>query len=152
MRVVFLKDIKGVGRTNEIKNVSDGYARNFLIPKGLAKPATEGDITRVQKIEASDKDKIAMTKEALRTLQKETESAPIKLYIKTGKKGEIFSSVKGPDIESVLLREKPHLSQLEIKIKTPKPIKELGPQKIEISAPQGIKNYFYIEILPIEEG
>ena len=49
MKVILLKDIENIGKKNEVKDIKDGYARNFLIPKGLVKPATKGALEKLEK-------------------------------------------------------------------------------------------------------
>ncbi|AGY41157.1 LSU ribosomal protein L9p [Mesoplasma florum W37] len=97
MKVIFLQDVKGQGQKDEIKEISDGYARNFLIPKGLVKLATEGSVKTVKNrkiVEEQEKDlAIAETKQ-LKSLLEEI-ILKFKLQINEGK---AFHSISNQDI------------------------------------------------------
>ncbi|AAT75439.1 50S ribosomal protein L9 [Mesoplasma florum L1] len=97
MKVIFLQDVKGQGKKDEIKEISDGYARNFLIPKGLVKLATEGSVKTVKNrkiVQEQEKDlAIAETKQ-LKTLLEEI-ILKFKLQINEGK---AFHSISNQDI------------------------------------------------------
>ncbi len=146
MKIILLKDLRGLGRKDDIRNVSDGYARNFLIPQGVAKPATSRELEKIN----TQKESLAKTDiqigEMLGELHRETESAPISVPIKMGKKGEIFSSVKEVDIRKALLTAKPQLGVLKFEIELEKHIKEVGIHEAGINAGRGIKNTFKIEV------
>ncbi|MDD4762099.1 MAG: 50S ribosomal protein L9 [Candidatus Pacebacteria bacterium] len=105
MKIILLEDVKKIGRRFEIKNVSDGYARNFLIPRGLAKIA---DSKSVEKIEQEKKAVFAKTEEKnfLALKEKEKISGKIfKISKKAGDKGELFGSVSEKDIQSIFEKE-----------------------------------------------
>jgi large subunit ribosomal protein L9 len=141
MRVIFLKDVKGTGRRGEIKEVSDGYAKNFLLPKGIAEPATEravGEINRaneaIKKVAEGFKDKI----------KKLEESARLEFKIKTGKKGEVYGSITNEDVEKELKSK--GFGNIEARLA--KPIKEIGDYEVEISIGRGVTGKIKISVIP----
>jgi len=146
MKIILLKDLRGLGRKDDVRSVSDGYARNFLIPQGIVKPATSKELKKIN----TQKENLAETDiqigEMLGELHRETEFAPINVPIKTGKKGEIFSSVKEADIREALLTAKPQLGVLKFEIELEKHIKEVGIHEAGINAGRGIKNTFKIVV------
>lgn len=98
MKVILLKDVKGSGKTGDVVNVSDGYARNMLLPKGLAKEATANNLNVLKKKKA------IATKEAedaligAKKLAEEIEKVKVILETKAGENGKIFGSITSKDI------------------------------------------------------
>lgn len=128
-----MQDIKKVGHKYEVKDVAPGYARNFLIPKGLAKMATEEVI---RELESSRKIWQEQT-EALKIHAKELEdyfnSNPIVFNLKTDTRGTVFGSVKAEDIE-----EKLKSLGYEGKIELEKPLKALGTAQVSFDLGRGV--------------
>jgi len=155
MKVILTEDIKNIGRRGELKNVKDGYARNFLFPRGLAKLATESSVralgTRIEKIETHTAD----LKAAVKKIANETLRSPLVLKVKVGEKGEVFGSVRSEDIKKELIRIYPNLKDERIEIKKDH-LRDLGSQSIEIkilgadppAGRQGIEGPVTIEIVP----
>src|SRR3989344_3457757 len=113
MKVILLQDIKNLGRRYEIKNVSDGYARNFLIPQKLVEPATPENLKRTETKQATLKKEL----EELRTKLEEIKQAgAIVFKVKTGERGEVFSSVTDLEIKEKLIEEYPELKGASLKI------------------------------------
>lgn len=131
MKVILTGDVKNIGRRGELKNVKDGYARNFLLPNGLAVIATEFSIKTLNiKRVVSDKQTEEL-KEALGNIIKETAELPIAFSIKTGKKGEVFGSLRSDEIKAELVKKYPILDEEHLEVKKDH-LKELGVQKIPI--------------------
>ncbi|WP_026389417.1 50S ribosomal protein L9 [[Acholeplasma] multilocale] len=102
MKVIFLKDVKGQGKKDEVKNVSDGYAKNFLLPQGLVKLATENSLKTLNtKLQTADEEKQLAKAETMQ-LKKVIEETTLnfKLQIKDGK---AFGSISNQDITNQLL-------------------------------------------------
>lgn len=147
MKVLLIQDVKGLGRRGEIRNASNGYARNYLIPQGLAKAATEGDnknmVQQAQAIDAHNKE----LAHVLESLKNKTNDNPVIVSIAVGKRGEIFNSIKASDIESALhLYETAIPKHLEVEIK--KPIKQLGRHEVSLNLGGGLRSNFTIEVVP----
>lgn len=141
MKVILLEDIKNVGRRHEIKNVSDGYARNMLFPKKMAVLATPEELKKIEKEKA---DLAEEEKDLLLKLRNVTDGEPIKFYLKTGEKGEIYTSIKSEDIENELQRR----GLQNIKVRLDKPIKNLGLFEVEIRWQKGISGKVKISAEP----
>lgn len=124
MKVVLLKDVKGSGKKGEIVNVSDGYARNFLLKQGLAKEANASALNEnKQQKEANAYHKsveIANAKELASVLKTKT----VNLKVKCGENGKIFGSITSQEISSAL--EKQGIVLDKKKIVLPSPIKTIG--------------------------
>jgi len=102
MKVLLIKDVKGLGKAGEIKNAKDGYARNFLIPKGLAKIATPEVIKEWEKEQAIKKAKLEEEIKTLTSLKEKLENEKIIIKHKLGANGQLIGSVTNKEIAEVL--------------------------------------------------
>ena len=142
MRVIFLQDVRNVGRKGEIKEVADGYARNFLIARKLASPATIKNVNETeQRLDIADK-KANEFRNRLELINEEK----VSLSLKAGKKGEIYGSITREDIEKEL--DKRGLKGIEVRL--PKPIRETGEHEVEVSIGRGVTGKVRISVTPTE--
>ena len=131
MKVIFLKDVPKKGKKYEIKDISDGYALNFLIPNRLAEAATKDAIKKVELIQSQDLAVRKMREDLLiKSLEKISEST-IALSGKANEKGHLFAGIHTAEIVAEV-KKSLHLDLDPEFIVLPKPIKEVGEYKIEI--------------------
>ena len=105
MKVVLLKDVKGQGKKDDIVNVSDGYARNFLFPKGLAAEATNTVLNDIKNKEASKAHKIEVDRAAARAVAAKLDEVKVSIKVKSGGKdsgGKMYGSVTAKEIAEAL--------------------------------------------------
>jgi large subunit ribosomal protein L9 len=145
MRVIFLQDVKSIGRKGEIKEVSDGYAKNFLLARGFAAPATAKSVNDAKQKEASMEKEVGDFKNKLESLNS---SGKIEFRLKTGKKGEVYSSVTKEDIESELGKKGFH----GIDVRLPKPIRDIGETQVDVSIGRGVTGKVTVSVMPIEDN
>ncbi len=129
MKVVLLKDIPGVGRKNDVKNVSDGYALNQLIPKKLVIPGTPATIAHAERVKSEEDAQRKIQEDLLFKNLSSVEGVRIELSGKANEQGHLFASIHKETIASELKKQKgvdilPEFLQLD------KPIKEVGEHKI----------------------
>ena len=93
MKVYFLQDVPGVARAGEIKDVAEGYARNYLIPRRLAVVATEAVIEQVKARQAAEARRAAREAEELRELAARLEGLTVTVKVRAGKEGRLYGSV-----------------------------------------------------------
>ncbi len=98
MKVVLLEDVKSIGKKNEIVNVSDGYARNFLFPRKLAKEATAGAVSEVNAKNDSIARQKAIELEEAKKLAAKVDGKQIKILAKAGTNNRLFGSVTSKEI------------------------------------------------------
>ncbi|HEY4523877.1 MAG TPA: 50S ribosomal protein L9 [Candidatus Paceibacterota bacterium] len=135
MQVILLQDVKNIGRKREVKNVSDGYARNFLLPQKLAKVATEPEIKILEQEKLAE---VEHQKEKIVALKKKAEEIGGKQFtfeMTAGERGGVFGSVGEKDIKKALDGAGIEIS----KVFLDKPLKSLGEHKVEIELGFGIK-------------
>ncbi|HKL10167.1 MAG TPA: 50S ribosomal protein L9 [Clostridia bacterium] len=131
MKVILLKDIKGTGKKGEIINASDGHARNYLLPRKLAKEATQGNVNALNKKKAA---KVREEKELLdKARDMEASLAKLEILVKgkAGEGGRLFGSITSMDIAKALKKEH-KLSVDKRKIIMDGHIKEMGLHEVEV--------------------
>ncbi|MDD2203424.1 MAG: 50S ribosomal protein L9 [Bacilli bacterium] len=102
MKVIFLKDVKGQGKAGDVKEVSDGYAKNFLIKGDLAVPATSTSMKRLKvETDAKEAEEQEVIKECEK-VKKELENKVLIFKVKTGEKDKVFGSISSKQISSEL--------------------------------------------------
>lgn len=131
MIVILIKDVKGTGKAGEVVNVSDGYARNFLLPRGLAEKGTEGNIRSLEKAKALQEEKANKEKEEAQALADKIAKVEVSIVSKGGEGGRLFGSVTSNDIAEAL--KKQHNIEIDKKkMILDSPIKETGNFKVNI--------------------
>ena len=131
MKVVLLKDVAKIGKANEVKEVSNGYALNFLIPKKMAKTATTGNIKQAEQIKIELEAKKQIQKDLLLKNFGDVKDAKITISAKASDKGHLFSGIHKEEITKALKEQtgldiEPDFIQLE------HPVKEIGEHEIEV--------------------
>ncbi|MBQ7294075.1 MAG: 50S ribosomal protein L9 [Clostridia bacterium] len=102
MKVILTQDVKGQGKKDQIIDVSDGYARNFLLPEKLAIPADAKALNEVKNKEASIKHKIEVETAQAKEIAAKLESILVKLVCKSGADGKLYGSVTSKDVADAL--------------------------------------------------
>ena len=131
MIVILNRDVKGTGKAGDIVKVSDGYARNMLIPKGYAKEATEGNVRNLEKQKAMTAKKKAEEKAAAQALAEKVNAASVTIKTKAGEGGRIFGSITSKDIADALADQQ-KLTVDKKKIQLDNPIKQTGELTVDI--------------------
>lgn len=131
MRVVFFKDVANVANSGDVKEVSDGYARNFLIPKGLAAMVTPQVISQLEAQIASQNKKQAQMAEELTKLAEQLNGSEITIEAKVGARDKLYGSVTSADIAEELTKT----SGIDIdkrKVELTEPIRETGSYEVAV--------------------
>ncbi|MCQ2548314.1 MAG: 50S ribosomal protein L9 [Clostridia bacterium] len=131
MQVILKKDLKGTGKAGDIVKVSDGYARNMLLPKGIAVEATKENLRVLERDNKLMAEKKAAEKAAAEAVKAELEKAPLVLKTKVGENGRLFGSITSMEIAAELKKQ----YDIEIdkkKIELKSPIKEIGDYELKV--------------------
>ena len=131
MVVILLKDVKGTGKAGEVVKVSDGYARDRLIPKGLAKEATEGNIRNLEKQKEIADEKRAEQKAAAQKQAEKINEITLTIRSKGGESGKLFGSITSKDIADAL-QEQENIKVDKKKIVLDSPIKQTGSSEVTV--------------------
>jgi large subunit ribosomal protein L9 len=105
MKVLFKKDVPDVAHAGQVKDVADGYARNYLIPRGLAVAATPAALKQVADVQAAAARHAAEEEQSARSLKERLEAEPIVLQAKAGSQGRLYGSVTTTDIAEAVQRQ-----------------------------------------------
>ena len=131
MKVVLLKDVKNMGKRDDIVNVSDGYARNFLFPQKLAAEATPGTLKEIERKRAAQDAREAELKAEAQAKAELLKNKVIVLQVKCGEKGRLYGSVTSAEVAEAL--EKQHgIKADKRKIDIGDPIREVGMREISV--------------------
>ena len=131
MKVVLLKDVKGVGRKHDIKTLADGFALNSLIPQGLAEVATAKVLARVEMIRKEEEAQKKVKEDLIAKNLKSIHDAEIEVTVDANEKGHLFAGLHAAEI-APLVKEKTRIDVLPEFIVLEKPIKEIGEHKIDV--------------------
>lgn len=131
MIVILNRDVKGTGKAGDIVKVSDGYARNLLLPKGYATEATQGNIRSVEKQKELMAQKKAEEKAAAQELGAKLEEAKVVIKTKSGEGGRLFGSITSKDIADAV-KEQTGLTVDKKKIQLGSPIKNIGTFEVSV--------------------
>jgi large subunit ribosomal protein L9 len=146
VKVVFLQDVEGSGRVGEIKNVADGYARNFLLPRGLAAPATAAAIKKAEARAAAEARSQAQLDEQAQALAEKLAGSAITIVAKAGRKGRLFGSVTQADIA----QEITNILGQEVdrhQVLLAEPIKEVGTHEFTLQLTRNVQPTVSVEVI-----
>ena len=131
MKVIFLQDVKGKGKKGQMAEISDGYARNFLLPKKLAAIADAAVMNDIKNKEAAKAHKIEVEKKEARDLAEKLQTLTVKLKIQGGADGRVYGSVTTKDIAEALKAQ--HAIDVDKrKIVLDAPIKNYGAYTLDV--------------------
>ena len=146
MKVVLLQDVKAQGKKNDIVEVSEGYARNFLFPKKLAIPADAKALNDIKNKKSSEAHKIELERQAAKELSAKLEGITVKLQVEGGSEGRLYGAVTAKDIAEALK------SQFGVEIDKRRivldaPIKAYGTYKLDAKLYQEISGKVTVMVI-----
>ena len=146
MKVVLLQDVKGTGKKGELVNVSDGYARNFLMPRKLAKEADAQAINELKNAEQSRLHKIEVETEQAKANAKMLEGQTLVITAKAGQGGRLFGSVTSKEVANEI-KQKFSLAVDKRKVVLESDIKAFGTYKCVIKLYTGISANINVKVV-----
>lgn len=147
MKVIFNVDVKGQGKKGELKEVSDGYARNFLLPRGLAAEATTDNINTLKLKEKARQAQIAREKAEAEENAKKLSGVQVTIRAKAGKNGKLFGAVTSQEIADAL-KAQFNIDIEKNKIVQAEPIKTFG--SFSVKAKLGYEISGTVNVLVVE--
>ena len=145
MVIILNRDVKGTGKAGEIVKVSDGYARNMLLPKGYATEATEGNVRNLEKQKALMEQKRAEDKAAAQKTAEKLAEAKIVIKTKSGEGGRLFGSITSKDIADAV-KEQLQISLDKKKIQMNNPIKNIGTFTVDVKLYSEVTGQLTVEV------
>jgi large subunit ribosomal protein L9 len=147
VRVILKAEIRGLGRTGEIKDVADGYARNYLLPKGLAIEATGGELKHLAQERQSEKTKKDRAHQDAEELAKRLGEVTLVFKLKAGEHGKTFGSVTAKELADALKKEaKADIDKTKIVLH--EPLRSLGVHTVEVRLLSDVRANVTVAIEP----
>ena len=146
MKVILKDNIKGVGKKDEVINASDGYARNFLFPKGLAVEANNKNMAELKAKQNSFKFQKDQEKEEAIKISEKLSKILLKIPVKAGENGKIFGGISTKEIATLLEKEYNIIIDKK-KIDLKETIKTLGVRTIDIKLFEGVVGKLKIDVI-----
>ena len=146
MKVILKADIKGVGKKDQVIEASDGYARNFLLPKNLAVEANAENMSKLKSKNESKAYQKEQEKEAAMKVAEKLSKILLKMPVKTGENGKVFGGVSSKEIAEKLENEY-EIKVDKKKIDLKETIKTLGVRTIEIKLFEGVTGKVKVDVI-----
>ncbi len=146
MKVILLQDVKGTGKKGDVKEVADGYARNFLIKKGVAVEANSKNMNELQGQKSSAQHKIDLEIENAKNIQQTIDGKKVTIKAKAGKNGKLFGSVTAGHIADAIEQQfgvKIEKKKISLKLE----IKAFGSYEADIRLYKGINAKITAQVL-----
>ena len=145
MKVIFIKDVKGQGKKNEIKEVADGYGQNFLIKKGYAILATQGNIKKLEHDLSEQQLEENLLIKEMKSLKQELEKEKFTFKAKTGKQDMMFGTISVKQIKKELDNKGYQIDKKQIKLDNP--ITSLGLHNVKIELHKQVEATIKIQVV-----
>jgi large subunit ribosomal protein L9 len=151
VKVLFKKDVADVARAGQVKEVADGYARNYLIPRGLAVVASAAALKQVAEVQAVAARRANEEEDAARALKNRLESQPIVLEAKAGSTGRLYGSITTGDVVSAVKRQLgADLDRRDVEIT--EPVRQLGSYTVAARLHKTVTANLTIEVRAVGGG
>ncbi len=144
MKVILLKEIPKLGKPGEVKQVADGYARNFLIPFGYAEPATEPAMKNIARRQTEISSRLAREQAAFQGLAEKLRQTPLRFALKLGKRGQAFGSITAQDIAEKLAEQGITIERDWVELA--QGIKATGEHTVVLKLPHGVSGELKIAV------
>lgn len=144
MKVILTQDVKGLGKKGEMVNAADGYARNFLFPRGLAAEASAQAMTELKNREAAKEHKIQVDTQNAREAAAVLEGKTIRISAKAGQNGKLFGSVTAKEVADMIKQQFGY--DVDKRKVSMDDIKSFGTYEAEVKLYAGISASFYVQV------
>ncbi len=149
MKVVFLEEVEGTARVGEVKNVANGFARNYLLPHNLAAPATAHYIGIAQaRAEKEARRQARVDEEARQYLVPKLEGRAISIEVRVGEQGRLFGSVTARDIAEAL-QEATGVELEHRQVELREPIRDVGPHEVTVRLSRNVHAPVVVNVEPL---
>lgn len=145
IQVVLQSDMDNLGKSGDVVRVRPGYARNFLIPRGVAMPATAGNVARIEEIKRQAAARAANELAEAEALAKKLEAVSVKIARAVGEENKMYGSVTSRDIEDAFRAAGVTVERKRIHL--PEPLKELGLAEVEVKLHPKVTAKLRVEVV-----
>ena len=145
MKVILMKDIKGTGKKDQILEISDGYARNYLLPRKLAREATAEALNSVERAKSADKHREEVKRQEAEKMARDLKGKVVQLSVRGGETGKIYGSVTNDQIAAAM-KEQLGIEVDKRKIEVEEPIKNAGQAFFNLKLMAGISTRLIVNV------
>lgn len=146
MKVILKRDVKGLGREGEMKEVKDGYARNFLLPQKAAVVADLGAVKNWERHRSEREERDRADRAAHEALAARLNETRLQIPVKAGEKNRLFGSVTNREIADLLAKEGIEVDRHNIHLR--EPIKTVGDHRVDVRLASGIDAHVMVTVVP----
>jgi large subunit ribosomal protein L9 len=148
-KLILTHEVSGLGAAGDVVEVKDGYARNYLVPRGLATRWTKGGQKQVDQIQAARKARAIHTIEEARDVRDRLQANAVTIAVRSGENGRLFGAVTTADIaEAVKAAGGPQLDRRKIEV--PAPIKAVGEHKVHVRLHEDVQATVDVKVVPAQ--
>jgi large subunit ribosomal protein L9 len=147
MKVILRRDVKGLGHEGDLKEVRDGYARNFLLPSGAATLADTGALKNWERHRDEREDRAQQIRSEAQVVADRLSETKLEVAVKAGEKNRLFGSVTNREIAELLAKEGIEIDRHQIVIR--EPIKTVGEHRVSVNLHHGIEAQVVITVVPL---
>lgn len=150
MRVILSKDLDKLGRKGDVVTVADGFARNFLVPQGLAMAATKGSLRQAEQMRRAREEAERKARDAASNKAARLGSQPVYISARAGESGRLFGSVTKSDVARAVqeqLGEEVDRHQVRLD----DPIRSVGTHSVEVHLHEGVDARLSVEVIPHQD-
>jgi len=146
MKVILKRDVKGLGREGDLKEVKDGYARNFLLPTSAAVVADKGAVANWERHRDQREERDRSVRAQAEATAEKLRNLHLEVPVKAGERGRLFGAVTGHQIADLIHREGVELDRHALHLR--EPIKTLGDFKIDVRIMPGVEATVSVSVVP----
>jgi large subunit ribosomal protein L9 len=147
MQVILTEDVPQLGNAGDVVNVKPGFARNYLMPQGKAKLATEGRVREIQHQRQVIEEKVKKEMKSFEAVAKRLSEVSLEFKVQAGEEGKLFGSVTNADIAEQLTARGFEIDRRRIELSDP--IKLLGDYEVEIKLHREVKGRVKVQVVPV---
>ncbi|NPA93818.1 MAG: 50S ribosomal protein L9 [Thermodesulfobacteria bacterium] len=148
MEVILNESIESLGKAGDIVNVSDGYARNYLIPKGIAIVANKKNLVQIEKQRAAILERAAKIRQEFEALAEQLEKLELEIPVKVGEEEKLYGSVTTMDIAKAIEDKGYQVDRKKIVL--PEPIKALGEYEVPVKLSPDVTATVKVKVVPAD--
>jgi large subunit ribosomal protein L9 len=150
MKVILAADVDKLGHKGDVVTVADGYARNFLVPKGLAMTASKGTLKQAEQMRRAREEEAKKAKEAAAAKVATLGATPVYISARAGEEGKLFGSVTNSDVARAIVEQLgEEVDRRDIRLDDP--IRTLGSHQVEIHLHEDVNALVTVEVIAHEE-
>ncbi len=146
MRVILQREVDTLGAPGDVVEVKDGYARNFLIPRGMAVAATKGGMRHADRLSKGHRDRVEKARREAETVATALVATPVRIAARAGEDGRLFGSVTAADIAAELTKAGTSVDRKDVRLD--EPIRSVGTHEVHVHLHPDVNPAVTVEIVP----